>query len=201
MSRKLAVNADISRPVRPVPIPICKRRLRAKCVVRRFTVNFPLTVTGACLDPGPCSPQVARTRVRAYGAADLTRGRRLYACRRSVGIPGRPHKPDGAAARGPRVKPAVARATSSGFSGPGSLPFAPAERRLGLAVVGAVGERRPGRERPLGAALNPYRKFSLTSCRRAAAWKSASAVGGSTPVVGPLAVLVSALSPGCLYLS
>ena len=78
--------------------------------------------------PSGCWVSPGDGQLNADGVADLTRGRRLYACPRSGG-PGRPHKPDGAAARGPRVKSAAAPRLPR-LSAARSLPFAPADRAL-----------------------------------------------------------------------
>jgi hypothetical protein len=101
----------------------------------------------------------------ARWSGDFTRGRRLVRLS-AIGRASQlaPVNPMGAAARGPRVKSSRPRDLPAVQAAPVEI-FAPANRRLWPAGAGAAAgvttwppSRR--RERPLGAALNPYRKFS-----------------------------------------
>jgi hypothetical protein len=86
--------------------------------VRRFTVNLRLTVNSK-VSRGTYTPMVAVTcTLRARRAADLTRGRRLYACPRSGGLPRSTALARWSRREGSPCQIRRGSVTSPGFSGP-----------------------------------------------------------------------------------
>jgi hypothetical protein len=120
------------------------------------------------LDTGAAVSHLGMYRAVSHGtggAADLARGRRLYACPRSGRLPRSASSARWSRREGSPCQIRRGSVTSSGSSGPASLPFAPADRASEASCAGAERERGCAvpsrrRERPLGAALKPYRKFS-----------------------------------------
>ena len=137
----------------------------------------PVDTTGRHRQPALDSGSRWCRRLSGYShadrAADLIRGGGPYACAR-IGLASRlPAMPDEGRREGSLVKSAAAWTTSSGSAAPWFCLSRQPTGVRGQPGGSGAGARlsRPSRrrERPLGAALNPYRKFSQS--RTAPLWR------------------------------